>query len=31
MVDYKLGFMVFWNLRHAYLQEVGLTKIPGEP
>ena len=27
MVDYGYGCMVYWNLRQAHLQEVGMTKI----
>jgi hypothetical protein len=30
MADYEEGCMVYRNLRQAHLQEVGLTKIPGD-
>ena len=30
MADYGKGFMVFRNLRQAYLQEMGLTQISGD-
>ena len=31
MADYGQGFMVSKNFRHAYLQEVGLTQLSGDP
>ena len=30
MADYGQGCMIYRNLRQAYLQEVGLSKIPGD-
>ena len=31
MADYGQGFMVSKNFCHAYLQEVGLTQLSGDP
>ena len=27
MVDYAYYFMIYWNVRHAHLQEVGPMQI----